>query len=156
MPPSTTFPWDCFCEISIGRWRGDISLVSATLLPCTSQVLVARGSGSFGDSYCIQRQKKRSLRVTVTPQQGLVGCWGQPRAAPGSLLAAGGAHVQSAGLGFGSVLFSWVTSTSSKDLFDENLLILYIWLFIAPWDCNGLHHLCVCACACVCICTVCI
>lgn len=30
-----------------------------------------------------------------------------------------------------------------------NLLILYIWLFIAPQDCNGLHHLCVCVCACV-------
>lgn len=90
MPPSTTFPWDCFCEIGIGKWgEGYFPLYPATPFPGTSQVLVARGSGSIGESYCIQRQKRRSLRVTVLPQQGVVGCWGRPRAAPGSLLAAG-------------------------------------------------------------------
>lgn len=42
---------------------------------------------------------KEKVSEGVTPQQGLVGCWGRPRAAPGSLLAAGGAQFSQLGRG---------------------------------------------------------
>lgn len=66
----------------------------------------------------------------------------------GSSAAAAGTRLGGPG-GVGSPLVFLSDFCAEQGDVGLNLLILYIWLFIAPQDCNGLHHLCVCVCVCV-------
>lgn len=66
--------------------------------------------------------------------------------AAGSSAAAAGTRLGGPG-GVGSPLVFLSDFCAEQGDVGLNLLILYIWLFIAPQDCNGLHHLCVCVCA---------
>lgn len=63
--------------------------------------------------------------------------------AAGSSAAAAGTRLGGPG-GVGSPLVFLSDFCAEQGDVGLNLLILYIWLFIAPQDCNGLHHLCVC------------
>lgn len=90
MPPSTAFPWDCFCEIGIGQMRGGIfPPVSSNAVPMHFPSACSKRLGIVWRKLLHPKTKEKVSKGDSHPQQGVVGCWGRPRAAPGSLLAAG-------------------------------------------------------------------
>lgn len=91
--------------------------------------------------------KTKSLQgwISAPGIRGVAGCWGQPLAAPRRVsIGRGGVCLRLAFVGFQSgFVFLSDFYIQQRDVW-WNLLTLYIWLCIAPWDCDGLHHLCVC------------
>lgn len=124
MPPSTTFPWDCFCETGAGRRHGGMfpPVFSSTVPVCFPSAR-KEGLRVVWDSDCIQRQK--SLRGWISPTstslvlQGSCRMLGPAASCPPGLRRLRRGSCSVGWLGFWSGLFLWLTSTSSKEIFDE-------------------------------------